>query len=50
MVTQLQDILCKIASQGKTFLRQCLFVEMKNAAKFSLMPATVCVVKKSKIF
>ena len=50
MVTQLQDILCKIASQGKAFLRQCLFVEMKNAAKFSLMPATVCVMKKSKIF
>ena len=23
---------------------------MKNAAKFSLMPATVCVMKKSKIF
>ena len=50
MVTQLQDILCKIASQGKTFLRQCLSVEMKNAAKFSRMPATVCVMKKSKIF
>ena len=33
-----------------TCLRQRLSAEMKNAPKLSLMPATVCVMKKSKIF
>ena len=48
MVTQLQDS-ARQPAQGKTCLRQRLSAQMKYAAKFSLMPATVCVMKKSKI-
>ena len=50
MVTQLQEIFCKIAGSGENMSSSTFICRNEECPKFSLMPATVCVMKKRKTF